>query len=326
MSMSTRKTPYWGIRITGAVLAFGLSAGAAGAATPRTGAVARPETVPSCTPWTESAPLSTPAWIVTGLALPGLIAEAPNLGTSYPGMLKGYLNVKDAYVTLNNGVSQIPSSWTNTSLTQSFDTETALVSAIDSGLAPHVKAVLLDDEAWSQSDGENDTIADVETAYVTAANAAHAAGLIFIATPGTDLGKNIDNISGDTDYQDFIAADVLPTIGQCSDVLDIQGQGIEEDANPSPPAASYDYIQYINAAKAQARTYNANLTLLGGISTNNNGSPATPATVDTDAIEPTFGVTNGFWLNDPSMYDGPYPALALEMVNAMDTGGHWPTS
>jgi hypothetical protein len=93
-----------------------------------------------------------------------------------------------------------------------------------------------------------------------AAAEAHRHGLIFIATPATDLVKSIERQPGPL-YPAFIRLGIAGKVASWADVYEIQAQGSENNLD--------EYRWFVEQAAMQARRANPHVVVLAGLSTNN---------------------------------------------------------
>jgi hypothetical protein len=205
------------------------------------------------------------------------------------------------------------SSAPNATRTAIFQNEKQLETAINAGtLPPSTRAVIYDDEAWSLTPLNQQQHPDYW--YQRAANLAHSVGLMFIATPGTDLA-NVVNPGTDPSWQRFLAAGIVGPIAQNSDIYEVQAQALE--AKPST------YESYVSQVANQAQAANpAGITMMAGLSTNPSGT-VQPAPVLLAAAQASENDVRGWWLNDPGSgrpcppCSGPYPQTVVGFLNGL---------
>lgn len=193
-----------------------------------------------------------------------------------------------------------------------FQDEKHLETAINNGtLPPSTQAVIYDDEHWRLTPLNQQQHPGYW--YQRAANAAHAAGLTFIATPGTNLA-DVVNPGTDPAWQRFLAAGIDRPIAQNSDIYEVQSQVLE--ATPST------YGSYVSQAAQQAHAANPAVIIMGGLSTNPSGT-VQPGWVLLAAAQASVNDVRGWWLNDPAMgqacprCSGPYPQIVVDFLNGL---------
>lgn len=232
-----------------------------------------------------------------------------------PGLVSRYFR---AWSTFEFGL--LSTSTPNASQTASFADETKLKAAIAQGsLPPHTRAVIYDDEGWGATPLAQQL--DPATYYREAATAAHAAGLLLIAAPGTDLA-NVVNPGRGPAWNRYLSANVAAGAARYADIYDVQSQSLE------PDTGTYD--SYVHQAAEQALAANPNVKVMAGLSTNPSGV-AQPPSVLLSAAQASQNDVWGWWLNDPpaSLYcpdcSGPYPETVVGFLQGLSAAGVAPS-
>jgi hypothetical protein len=201
----------------------------------------------------------------------------------------------------------------NASQAASFTDEATLAAAISGGsLPPNTRAVIYDDENWNLTPTAQQL--DPATYYRRAANAAHAAGLRLIAAPGTDLADVVNPGRG-PEWERYLSANIAAEAARYADVYDVQSQSLEAD--------TATYAWYVHQAAQQALAANPNVSVLAGLSTNNPGKGAEPASVLLSAAQTAQNDVRGWWLNDPTPSpfcpncSGPYPQTVVGFLQGL---------
>ena len=205
----------------------------------------------------------------------------------------------------------------NANLTPVFQDETQLESAINNGNLPAgAQAVMYDCEKWSLTPYNQQQHPGYW--YQRAANAAHAAGLLLIAAPGTNLADVVNPGTG-PQWQRFLSAYIAKTLGQYVDVYDLQAQSLEADVG--------SYESYVQEASRQVLAGNPNAVVLSGLSTNPNGN-VQPASALLAAAQAVQDYVTGWWINDPASgpqcpnCSGPYPQTVVDFLNGLSGIGY----
>ncbi len=197
--------------------------------------------------------------------------------------------------------------------TASFRSYADLKKAIESGRLPkEVKAVLWDPESWQFTPPEEQH--DIARFDKLAADLVHSRGLIFIATPATDLTRVLSPQVKSNRYDEFVRLGIARDAARYADIYEIQAQGSLGNLAL--------YTRFVKAAAAQARAANPKVTVFAGLSTNPSGKHVTPKDLF-DAVRATRGVVAGYWLNIPG--GGPacprcgvaQPQVAVEMMKLL---------
>jgi hypothetical protein len=194
--------------------------------------------------------------------------------------------------------------------TKIFSDYNTLAAALSGGLAPSVKAVMYDPEAWQFTPvAQQQNPAHYEQ---LAAEAVHAHHLQFIAAPAADL-LNVNGVGQKgTIYDKYVADGYAAAAAKYADVYEIQAQGLG--------ANTLEYSQFLGEAIAQAKAVNPNVTIFAGLSTSPNGRPVTSAMLYQDVLATEHEVA-GYWLNipGPSPYSPnvttSHPEVAVGLLN-----------
>jgi hypothetical protein len=194
-----------------------------------------------------------------------------------------------------------------------------LKTTLDSGQLPkEVKAVLYDSESWKFTPPEEQH--NVAKYYKLAADEVHRHGLLFVATPATDLTRvlspNLTSTgqgvhSGHVD--EFLQLGIARDAARYADIYEIQAQRSVDDLSL--------YTRYVKDAAAQARAANPKVIIFAGLTT------AYPVGVTAqqlyDAVKATRGYVVGYWLNIPSGGPGcptcgkAKPQVAVELLKML---------
>jgi len=174
--------------------------------------------------------------------------------------------------------------------TAGFASYAELKSALDNGKLPkEVKAVLYDNEAWEFTPPEEQH--DIAKYEKLAAEAAHSHGLLFIATPATDLTRILSPQVTSGHYDEYLRLGIAREAAQYADIYEIQAQG--------SLGTLALYTRFVKAAAAQARAANPKIIVFAGLSTNPSGRLVTAKNLY-DAVMATRGDVAGYWLNIPA--------------------------
>jgi hypothetical protein len=187
---------------------------------------------------------------------------------------------------------QTPVEGISATLVQVFQSYSQIRTALHSGtLATGVRAVVYDCENWQFTPAvERFNLSH----YVgEAVSLAHEHGLWLIAAPAVTLVQVLAPGKGNR-YDRYLGAGIA-TAAAAADIVDIQAQGAERDAD--------EYARFVSAAAGQVRAANPNAIVLAGLSTNPPGKPVHPKML-ISAIQSVAGIVQGFWLNVPD--PGPY--------------------
>jgi len=197
--------------------------------------------------------------------------------------------------------------------TAGFRSYADLKSALESGRLPkEVKAVLWDPESWQFTPAEEQH--DIARYDKLAAEAVHAKGLIFIATPAVDLTQVLSPQVKTNRYDEFVRLGIPGAAARYADIYEIQAQGSLGNLEL--------YTRFVKEAAAQARAANPKVTVFAGLSTNPNGRHVTAKDLY-DAAMATRDVVAGYWLNIPGggaacpKCGTPQPQVAVEMMKML---------
>jgi hypothetical protein len=194
-----------------------------------------------------------------------------------------------------------------------------LKSALDSGqLLKEVKAVIYDSESWRFTPTEEQH--NVAKFYKLAADEVHRHGLLFVATPATDLTRVLgprppsagDGVkAGHVD--EFLRLGIARDAARYADIYEIQAQRSVDNLSL--------YTRYVKEAAAQARAANPKVIIFAGLTT------AYPRDVTAqqlyDAVMATRSYVVGYWLNVPSGGPGcptcgkAKPQVAVELLKML---------
>jgi hypothetical protein len=197
--------------------------------------------------------------------------------------------------------------------TAGFRSYADLKRALDSGkLSKEVKAVLWDPESWEFTPAEEQH--DIAKYAGLAAEAVHSHGLIFIATPATDLTKTLSPDVKTDRYDEFLRLGIATAAARYADVYEVQAQGSLGNLEL--------YTHFVKGAAAQARAANPKVIVFAGLSTNPSGKHVTPKDLY-DAVTATRGDVAGYWLNIPGggpacpKCGEPQPQVAVELLKML---------
>jgi hypothetical protein len=138
--------------------------------------------------------------------------------------------------------------------------------------------------------------------------------LRFIATPAVDLVSVLAPGAKGSWYDEYLRLGIASDAARVSDVIDIQGQGIESNTSA--------YSVFVQQASAQARAANPGVRILAGLSTNPHGVAVTAAQLEA-AVAATGNAVAGYWLNIPSggpacpSCGAPQPQIAVQLLRAL---------
>jgi hypothetical protein len=174
--------------------------------------------------------------------------------------------------------------------TADFTSEATLAAML-----PHLPsgtgAVLYDNEHWSLT--PLDQQADPASYYKKAEALVHAAGYVFIATPGTT---------------------VAPSVAAYADVVDVQAQESQ--------ATSSEYSRRVLPIVQEIRRANPKVIIVSGLSTNPRmGIPAAAQLVDDARSVASY--VQGYWLNVPAPGPScprclqPQPQLGMQFLQLL---------
>lgn len=189
---------------------------------------------------------------------------------------------------IKNGGGQIPARWDPVMFT-SYPSLSAIREALTSGtLAAGIKGIMYDNEAWQFT--PEDEQREAARSIKLAAELVHAHGLIFLAAPAVDLTRVLAPDSRADRYATYIELRIAADAARYADVIDIQAQGAERDAER--------YASFVRKAASQARQVNPQILVFAGISTNPAGQEVTADDIYR-AVLATRDVVDGYWLNIP---------------------------
>jgi hypothetical protein len=195
-----------------------------------------------------------------------------------------------------------------------FGSYAELKKALDSGrLSKDVKAVLYDNEAWEFTPPEEQQ--DIAKFEKLAADAVHSHGLLFVATPATDLTRILSPQVKTRRYDEYLRLGIAGAAAQYADIYEIQAQGSEDNLAV--------YTQFVKQAAAQARAANPQVKVFAGLSTNPSGKHVTAKGLY-DAIMATRSDVDGYWLNIPAggshcpRCGEAQPQVAVELIKMLD--------
>lgn len=242
-------------------------------------------------------------WIINNEALD----ELGKAGASSSLLTSGFHN--DRTYVVNNSV---PSAFGVPTAT--YTSYQSIQSAIINGRLPgNYKAVIYDNESWQFTPlAEQQDPVHYEQLV---GELLHQHGLLYIATPATDLIKVMDpNVAAGATFDAYIRKNIAADTARYADVYEIQAQGSETDIPK--------FSNFVTSAAAQARAANTNIKVLAGISTNPSGQVVT-----SDRLSAAFSAVrssvDGYWLNIPS--GGAYcpkcgtaqPSLAISLLQSI---------
>jgi hypothetical protein len=174
----------------------------------------------------------------------------------------------------------------------SFRSVSSLLAWLSTTNAPgQIRAVLYDPESWQFTPAaEQQDPAHYAQQFV---QAARQHGLIPILAPGMDLSKVLAP-SASTNSSGYLQVRLPAAMAQAlsggTGYVVIQSQSLERS-----PA---EYLSVVQGAVAQIASQNAQIKVLGGLSTNPSGGAVTAQELLTD-VQLTRGLVAGYWLNVP---------------------------
>lgn len=174
-----------------------------------------------------------------------------------------------------------------------FRSVASLLAWLSTTNAPgQIKAVLYDTEFWPFTPAaEQQDPRDYARKFV---EAARQHGLIPILAPGMDLSKVLAP-SASTDSSGYLQVQLPAAMAQALagglGYVVIQSQSLERS-----PA---EFLSVVQRAVTQIASQNAQIKVLGGLSTNPPGGPVTAEELLSDA-QLTRGLVAGYWLNVPA--------------------------
>jgi hypothetical protein len=162
----------------------------------------------------------------------------------------------------------------------------------------NVSYVLYDNESWSMTPSNEQ--ADPGTYMSDFVGTAHANGLKAILAPSLDLTTKMTScdVSAKPSWENYLTNCDLPALvgAAAPDVYSIQAQSLQNDTSSSSNCGCYDW--FVAQAAAEAQAVNPIGQVLGGLSTNPEGSTTSGATMYSDTTA-TMGAVSGYWLNVP---------------------------
>lgn len=196
--------------------------------------------------------------------------------------------------------------------------EAALKTVLASGKLPRgTNAVLFDIERWKWTplnEQQNPNLYMAKAArdvhhYNTQAGHQH---LLFIAAPAPDLTTSALPGYRGGNYPGYLKLQLAFHAAQVSDVLDIQGQQIQNDLS--------HFTQFVNAAAAQAHKANPHVIILVGLTTTPKQPISAHQLIQAYCAERAL---NGYWLNIAAGTD----KLALPLLRQVlaDNGNGCPS-
>lgn len=179
-------------------------------------------------------------------------------------------------------------------LTMRFTSEALLAQTLARhGLPRAVRAVAYDNEDWSLTPAD-ERLEPIHY-YRLAARLARDHGLQFVATPGWVPGYHGIATRGARSRP--TAADIVPAIAPCANVVDIQAQEYRLESSPS------QYLAWVRPIATAARHANRDVIIVAGLSTNPLGGPVTSEQL-VRVARTSQGVVQGWWLNVPPLTAG----------------------
>jgi len=259
----------------------------------------------------EKAGAESLAWLFAG---PGVVAEI-----AADAQAARFLVGTEVFVMTGRAVSTIPPSW-NVTICASFKSYADLKRRLDAGdLDPSVRAVLYDPEGWrfTPPDEQHTPARHMKMA----ADLAHAHGLLFIAAPAVNLVEILapgESRGPFRRYETYLRLNLAADAARYADVIDIQAQGAEADAQI--------YGDFVRRAAAQARAANPKVRIFAGLSTQPGGRDVSAADV-LRAIAASHAHVDGYWFNIPRPGElcpgctGFRPEIALETLHRLQERG-----
>lgn len=166
--------------------------------------------------------------------------------------------------------------------------------------------VLYDDEDWSLTPKAEQR--DPGTYMRRFVAAAHAAGYAAILAPAVDLARAMPCYRpADSAAVNYVDDCAIPSLVGAAgpDVYEVQAQLYQSDTSLSPLCDCYAWLvlQSVREARLASPAGTALLDVLAGLSTNQAGRVAAPATLETDTSNTSpadvAAAVNGYWLNLP---------------------------
>jgi hypothetical protein len=242
--------------------------------------------------------------IVSAATLADLLAH------DQTGIVRKTFDTPTTFVVITTHLG-VPAGWVSVPV-QSFTSEQTLAQTMSgAGPLPGVKAVLYDAESWSFTPPAEQR--DPATYYGLAAQVAHAHGLALIATPAMDLAS-ASRQTGETLIHAYLRLRIPAAAASHADLFEVQSQSSATD-----PTA---FAALLSDAAAQAQQANPGVAVLGGLTTNHDGTRFT-ATQLVTAIHAAPAAVTGYWMNDPAggsycpKCTGPYPQTVIDTLGAL---------
>jgi hypothetical protein len=228
----------------------------------------------------DAAALKPIRWLFNG---PGVSAMAENAEASH------LLDDTQPFVVWGRPLRGVPQSWHAVHVI-SFKSFSEIKDALETGsLGPEIKGVMYDYEKWrfTPADEQRNPAAYLKKA----ADLVHSKGLLFLTAPAVNLVTVMaPGASRNRLYETYLQLGIAADAARYADVVDIQAQRFERDADT--------YAVFVRQAAAQARQANPNVMVLAGVSTEPIGQSATADDIF-NAIDATRQVVDGYWLNIP---------------------------
>jgi endoglucanase len=229
-------------------------------------------------------PAGVTAWILGAHLLQDVDALAPSIA-------RHLFDTPRTFVTGASAASLNQLSVPAALPTVSFTSEAALADAVGSGSLPGgTRAVIFDDED-SKLTPRAEQLHPARF-YSRAAQVAHRAGLLLIASPATNLVAAIaPRTPNSRQYAEFLKLRIAAAAARYADVFEIQAQVAAMDQST--------YASFVQLAGAQAAAAHPGVELLGEITTNNAQGTKQAAKSLENAVLATRSFVSGYWLTDP---------------------------
>lgn len=217
-------------------------------------------------------------WLLTGSA----ISQLTSSGASHQLISTAFSNSR-SYVISNKSPYSIGIP------TATYDSYTGIKQAFASRQLPgHYKAVIYDNESWSQTPAAQQR--DPARYERLVARLLHAHGLLYIATPAMDLVKVLSPAMATNKASQksaYLSDSIAGSAARYANIIDIQAQRLQPD--------TASYASFVKSAAAQARQANPRIIVLAGLRSGQGDSATTLAR----AYAAVRSVVNGYWLNIP---------------------------
>ena len=219
-------------------------------------------------------------WLLAGQGIAAIAADAE---------ASGLLDKSRPFVRQSRKITSVlPPSWDAVPF-ETFASFRTMQSVLGRGtLDPSLKAIMYDNEKWKFTPEEEQR--DPARYEKLAADLVHQHGLMFLAAPAVDLIGVLEPGSRGKRYDAYLQLGIAGDAARYADVIDIQAQSAERDAEA--------YAHFVLQAAAQARRANPKVLVLAGVSTNPNGQRVTANDI-LGAITATRDSVDGYWLNIP---------------------------